>query len=302
MLKTTEKILIYTDLDGTLLDHHSYSFQPAEDTLEKLRAAKIPVIINTSKTCAEVSQIRKDLQNEHPFIVENGASILIPKNYFASQPHKTQLFSYENEEFWIRQVGDSREDYYALIIEGAKTLNLSEGEDFSCFTFLGSEGIAKHTGLSIEQAKLANQRLSSEPVFWHSLPSQDAEHKKQALAQWLIDKGCRVIEGGRFMHVLHPDSTKGHALSWLKNIYKQSPSRTNGILKNDAKHQTSQYRSLALGDGPNDLDMLNAADIAVAIKPANRAALDISHHPNGLTSKQQGPKGWTECITQLLEL
>ena len=212
MLKTTDKILIYTDLDGTLLDHHSYSFKPAEDTLKKLRAAKIPVIINTSKTCAEVCQIRKDLLNEHPFIVENGASILIPKNYFDSQPPQTQPFTIENEEFWIRQVGNNRQNYYELILEGAKTLKLNEGDTFSCFTFLGTEGIAKHTGLSMEQAKMANQRIGSEPIFWHSLPSHNAEHNKQALAQWLIDKGCRVIEGGRFMHVLHPDASKGLSL------------------------------------------------------------------------------------------
>ena len=31
-------LLIFTDLDGTLLDHHSYSFQGAEESLQRLRA------------------------------------------------------------------------------------------------------------------------------------------------------------------------------------------------------------------------------------------------------------------------
>ncbi|TKB45800.1 mannosyl-3-phosphoglycerate phosphatase, partial [Ferrimonas sediminicola] len=32
----TPKLLVVTDLDGTLLDHHSYSFQPAEPALARL--------------------------------------------------------------------------------------------------------------------------------------------------------------------------------------------------------------------------------------------------------------------------
>ena len=42
--------LIFTDLDGSLLDHHSYSFAPAVPLLAELDALGIPVIPITGKT------------------------------------------------------------------------------------------------------------------------------------------------------------------------------------------------------------------------------------------------------------
>ena len=34
-------LLIFTDIDGTLLDHHSYSYQGSEKVLEQLRRLAI---------------------------------------------------------------------------------------------------------------------------------------------------------------------------------------------------------------------------------------------------------------------
>ncbi|MGB2374896.1 MAG: HAD hydrolase family protein, partial [Porticoccaceae bacterium] len=68
-----QSALIFTDLDGSLLDHDSYSFEPAKNLLLELESAAIPVIPITSKTFAEVKNLRIKLGNQHPFIVENGA-------------------------------------------------------------------------------------------------------------------------------------------------------------------------------------------------------------------------------------
>jgi predicted mannosyl-3-phosphoglycerate phosphatase (HAD superfamily) len=46
-------IVIFTDLDGTLLDDSSYSFEPAHEALAEVRIRKIPLILCTSKTRAE---------------------------------------------------------------------------------------------------------------------------------------------------------------------------------------------------------------------------------------------------------
>ena len=80
--------VIYTDLDGSLLDHKTYSFAPAANFLERLENQAIPVIPVTSKTRAEVLSLRKSLNNRHPFVVENGAAICLPKQYF-KYPHIT---------------------------------------------------------------------------------------------------------------------------------------------------------------------------------------------------------------------
>src|SRR4030042_950735 len=78
-----DRILVFTDLDGTLLDHRTYSFEPARPALRIMRESDIPLIICTSKTRAEVQEIRAALGNIDPFIVENGGAIFVPEGYFS---------------------------------------------------------------------------------------------------------------------------------------------------------------------------------------------------------------------------
>ena len=52
------KLVIYTDLDGSLLDHDSYSHAAADALLVELEAHGIPVIIASSKTRYEQTSLR----------------------------------------------------------------------------------------------------------------------------------------------------------------------------------------------------------------------------------------------------
>ena len=65
--------LVFTDLDGTLLDHHTYRFDEAAEMLEYLKARDIPLIIVTSKTRPEVLKLQQKLGIRAPFIVERAA-------------------------------------------------------------------------------------------------------------------------------------------------------------------------------------------------------------------------------------
>ena len=75
-------LLIFTDLDGTLLDPLTYSYESAAPALDRVRALHIPLVIVSSKTRAEIDVYRRRLHNEHPFISENGGGIFVPKGYF----------------------------------------------------------------------------------------------------------------------------------------------------------------------------------------------------------------------------
>jgi HAD superfamily hydrolase (TIGR01484 family) len=77
-----KKLIIFTDLDGTLLDYSTYSFEPALPALQLLKERDIPFIICSSKTKKEIEYYRKKIGNNHPFISENGGGIFIPKGYF----------------------------------------------------------------------------------------------------------------------------------------------------------------------------------------------------------------------------
>ena len=78
------RLLVFTDLDGTLLDYDTYAFDAAEPALDRLRRERIPFVLCSSKTRAEIEAVRTRLRNEHPFVSENGGGVFIPRGYF---PH-----------------------------------------------------------------------------------------------------------------------------------------------------------------------------------------------------------------------
>ena len=76
------KTIIFTDLDGTLLDDASKSHTPAVPAIRLVEERGIPLIFCSSKTRAEIEYYREKIGNRHPFIVENGGAIFIPEGYF----------------------------------------------------------------------------------------------------------------------------------------------------------------------------------------------------------------------------
>ncbi len=70
--------LVFSDLDGTLLDERTYSWAAARSGLELLAGRSVPLVLVTSKTLAEVEPLRRDMQLGDPFIVENGAAVFLP--------------------------------------------------------------------------------------------------------------------------------------------------------------------------------------------------------------------------------
>jgi mannosyl-3-phosphoglycerate phosphatase len=50
-------LAVFTDLDGSLLGHHTYSFENALPALEHIREQRIPLVYITSKTRPEVERI-----------------------------------------------------------------------------------------------------------------------------------------------------------------------------------------------------------------------------------------------------
>ena len=77
------KIIIFTDLDGTLLDYASYSFAKAETALAYIKQRSIPLIICSSKTKKEILVYREKLGIKEPFISENGGGIFDTGSHLA---------------------------------------------------------------------------------------------------------------------------------------------------------------------------------------------------------------------------
>ena len=272
-LDKTDTPLIFTDLDGTLLDHDTYSFAPAKAMLTKLQRHNIVVIPNTSKTRAEVLKIRTAMALSGPFIVENGAAVYIPKACLTSQPQDSEC----DGEYWLKSFAPPRSQWLAML----DSLQAQYGDLFRHFATMTLEQVCQATGLSAQDAQLAMQREFGEPIEWLGTDVQKA-HFIEALKQL----GANPVEGGRFMH-LKGDTDKGAAMQWLLAQYQQQFSQRHWV-------------SVALGDGQNDALMLACADFPVRIlSPVNPLPL-FSTDKNIITSTLPGPAGWAECLETLL--
>lgn len=268
-----KQFLIFTDMDGTLLDHNTYSYEAAAATLAKLAAAKIPVIPTTSKTYSELLVLREDIGLSSPFIVENGAAIHIPHGFFKQKPSNTQW----QNQFWVRQF-TSRKHYWLNLLEqvGQEYQGL-----FNHFSNMTIEEIAESTGLTVDAATRASERQYGEPVLW-----QGSETEKARFVTELRLKGARPLQGGRFVHI-SGECDKGAALQWMKSeFHRQYPDR--------------ECVCIALGDGENDVAMLEAADIAVLIRSPSHKFPKILKETNVYTSRKEGPAGWSECLEVIL--
>lgn len=270
-----QQYLIFTDLDGTLLDHNTYSFQPAVEMLAKLKQSNIHVIPNTSKTYAELIFFRQQTKLDTPFIVENGAAVFIPIGFFAEQPPETEVF----ERFWVKSFSKPRSHWLTL-------LNILPTELQQCylgFSAMNNEQLCNETGLTAPAALNANSRLYSEPLKWLGTDVQ-----KQIFKKHLTDAGAHVLQGGRFLHI-SGNSDKGNAMVWLTQLMASLDTSTS-------------FSTVALGDSYNDNEMLEVADIAVQIKSHKHDYPALQRKDNIMQSTLYGPSGWTECLQQIIDL
>jgi mannosyl-3-phosphoglycerate phosphatase len=263
------KQLIFTDLDGTLLDSRTYSYEKSLAAVSRLKEIGIPIIFCSAKTSAEQEVYRHELGLFHPFVVENGGAIFVPRAYFPFP------FDYH------RTVDD------LLTIELAiprsrvrKLLDRIGSENNFRFKGLGdmSAGeVAAITGLNLEFAGLAQQREYDEPVQFDPSGKDVSEFLTK-----LGEAGLDWSYGGRLYHVMGGGG-KGKAVEILGGLYGK---------------MWGEIRTVGLGNGLNDLPMLSQVDIPILVQKRDHSWEDIDL-PRLRKVQGVGPEGWSEAIVEI---
>lgn len=259
------KTVIFSDLDGTLLDAVRYSFNDALPALSLIQAHGVPLVLCSSKTRAEIEACRQRMHNFHPFITENGGGIFIPQGYFSAPVDPAE--GYQRIILGMP---------YAEIRRHFVALRERLGASVRGFADMTAEEVAKLTGLSCDDAILSKQRDFDEPFVFEGAP--DAR-----FLQAIEDAGLHWTQG-RVFHIMGKHD-KGLAVKTLKALYQR---------------EHGEISSIGLGDSLNDLPLLQAVDRPVLIRHED-GSFDSRIAIAGLMKTQSpGPQGWNEAVLQLL--
>lgn len=269
------KLILFSDLDGTLLDYATYSFKEAVPALRALREKEIPLVLCSSKTRGEILLYREKLANKDPFISENGGGIFIPKGYFPLSINGDPRFGVDEEGGYdVIRLGAN----YVDIRKGIEELR-QEGFRVRGFGDMPVDEVAEVTGLSPDQAILAKERDFDEPFLF-----QGGEAENQALLRSIREKGFKSTQG--VFHHLLGDSDKGTAVAILLDLYRTKFGRVI---------------SVALGDSPNDLPMLKNVDLPLIVQKPDGTYDHRISVPNLRRAPGMGPAGWNRAVLRVLE-
>jgi len=178
--------VLFTDLDGTLIDHDTYLPGPAEASLRDLTDRGVLVFFCSAKTLAEQEALAERLGQRVGYITENGALAVFPggggaHRFGASYDHVREAVAAAADEGEVEATG---------------------------YGDMTPDQIAEATGLAIDQAALAGQRCCTETLV--DLSDAGAERLGEALAR----RGLRLQRGARFWTV-QGDHDKGTAVDWV---------------------------------------------------------------------------------------
>ncbi|MEM6262522.1 MAG: HAD-IIB family hydrolase [Bacteroidota bacterium] len=271
MAPQSSHTVVFSDLDGTLLDKHKRLLPEIKEAVQHLKAQDISLIFCSSKTRSEQELILAELDLEEPIIVENGSGIFIPHTYFNFE------YAYQDTtpKFKVIELGVP-----SVVI---RTIVSQAQQDADCFlkSFYSEspDFIGAVTGLSDEAALRANVRDYSEVIVTNG---HTPEHFMN-FEQELHSQGLCMVRNTHYSSVIGIFSDEGRAVQLLGDLLRK-------------KH--GNILSVGIADCLDDYDMLAAVDLPFLVKDfsGNHAPISLE----GLIKVEgKGPNGWLEAIQQL---
>ena len=270
--KEISKLVIFTDLDGTLLDKKTYKWNKALPAIKLCKENNIPIVIVSSKTRAEIECIHKDIALSDPFVSENGGGIFFPLHTHTVPPPEADPDNgFKKLSFGLP---------YDILVKGLREIREESKINLIGFSDMDVETISRLTGLDTIKAKLAAKREYDEPFI-----IKESSFDINKLHKSAQKRGMTIIEGGRFFH-LQGQNSKGKAVRRLIQWYRK-------LKKN--------IFSVGLGDSPNDFSMLSQVDCPVLIRSQRTFPALNKQLPNLKITDETGPSGWNSAIIDILD-
>lgn len=212
--------VVFTDLDGTLLDFRTYRpSPPAVALLRDLAELRILVIPVSSKTAAEVRPLMAEVGLVGPAVAEGGPVIVSEKG---------------SEQV----TGPCRADLVAVLHQLK-----DRGWGIRGMSEMSVEEVMELTGLGWGAALRAMTRSASEPFV---MAGDSSRFEEEDIAEAAAALGASLTRGGRFRHLLGRGMDKGAGVrAVLPLIYAVEGVKTAAI--GDAWNDLPMLEEVELG-------------------------------------------------------
>ena len=263
-----KKIIIFTDLDETLLKENKYFHNISNNFIKTLLKKEYEIIPITSKAYLEVIDLLKQMKFKLPFSVENGAAYYLPIKYSKDYLYKKIVNPYAIKKNAIKKI--LNKSIFKTYLHNLKFIeNLSIIEQ------------KRITKLNSNQLEDFNSREYSIPVL-----IKGDKYFKKKFEETLFKYNLKIVFGGKLNNIsgLHG---KLHSLNFFSDQYKQKLRNTKIII-------------ISLGDNYNDIEILNNSNYSGIIKNNTYKILNLKKKKNIFRSFTEAPFGWAEVLKKII--
>lgn len=250
-------LLVFSDLDGTILDERTYSFEQSLPGIALLRERGIPLVLASSKTFDEMTVYHREFALAAPFIFENGGGVAWPDG----DGFRTDILGMDA----------------ASLAAALPLIESSLRRKVLSIVGMNAEEVARRTGLSAKQAEKAQMRRASLPfvVEGEGVSAGELDTVNGMLAM----RACAVVRGKRFFHLISPGADKGAAAALIAATFRHAA-------------PDGRIVTWAVGDSYNDVSLFAAVDRAVYVGDDGGLVDGMGHV---VRSARPGPEGFFEA-------
>jgi mannosyl-3-phosphoglycerate phosphatase len=274
-MKNDIPIVVFSDLDGTLLDLRTYAADGARSALARLAREGIPLVFCSSKTRAEIQLVQQELGVSHPFICENGGALYMPDGYFVFE----ELDVRKVAGYCVVEFGRPYAEVVERLHQAAARLRL----EVVGFSDMSVEEVARECDLPLMQARLAKLREFDEPFRIVGAQPGALAQLSRALKSARLNR----IGGARFEHACGAVD-KGTAVGLIAALYERA---------------FGSCLTIGLGDALNDVCFLRKMDVPVIVRNGDggTASLVLEQVPAATVTRSAGPEGWSQAVVEILD-
>ena len=271
---SARQLVVVTDIDGSLLEPGTRSLGDERAALDFLAANGVPLVINSSRTRAEIERLHQTLGMQAPFISEHGSALFVPDGVFPFVPPRMRP-----------TVGGGVIEFgrrYHDVVEPLRASSRDVDVEIVGFSDLTIEEAARELGVPIVEAQLAKLREYSE--LFRIVDEDDASRFR--LIKSLRRRGLRCWRVGAHQLVTGtPDRTE--SLTTLKGMWTQAWGKPVVI---------------GFADSEDDVAWLRHVDVAVFVEhgPTGVPARVLSKLPTVHVARSRGRAGWSEAIFEFV--